>query len=234
MDRLWFDLVRLNSSIFVLEKTLSFRWDLFVIRRGHFWDLAEASLLEMCVLIIHRIAMDRNKRSLTLQRLKKEVLGNMQNPELVREFEAKLRHSAVEASIHKATRKIRNLRHKYIAHLDHSKNVAPTPADIKERALCLADVRACAFALNSFFDLLSFGQRRAMVPVDYFPPDQRPVSQDTVSDVDGLLDAIAQRSDLLNLPENDRRHWLSWRESLTPPDVQVLNQYRHKFGLPVR
>lgn len=70
IEAVWWQLVRLNSNIFILEKAEAFRFDLFGNYSRTFWELLKQSLFETSVMVVWRVAVDSHSDGLTLQKLK--------------------------------------------------------------------------------------------------------------------------------------------------------------------
>jgi len=221
-DAIWRQLVTLNSSVFVLEKISSFRFDLFVTERMHFWDLVENALVETCVLVIWRVGVDCHEKGLTLQQLKNDLQENLL-PQYAVAFNELVRTSWLSQRVSRIEPKIKEVRDNYIAHFNLSKRVKPTPEEVKTRSLLLPELKGFRDTLNSYFELLCFGHGRAMLPPAYVLPGG--------TDVEEMLSGIARNSYLLSLPENDPELWALNKSEHSESDLRVLNEYRTQFGL---
>ena len=71
-----------------------------------------------------------------------------------------------------------------------------------------------------------------MLPIEYHPDVLHPAGVDRRSDVELLLDSLARDSFFLRFPEEDPVFWSLYRKNLTERQIETLNQYRAKFGLP--
>jgi len=221
-------LVRLNSSIFVLEKFFTFRFDLFapVPYSGSFWFLAEQALFETCVMVIWRVVTDTNSEGLTLRQLKNDIFQNLSSHHKA-EFAKLFQSTNFEEKISRGEPAIIELRGNYIAHLNRLKHTSPKFADIEERALLFSELKKIQEAINSFFKVLCFDCERPVLLFNYLhPPGNRP------TDIEKLLDGVARDSGILNLPENDPHAWPLRREKLKKEDLELINKHRVKFGLP--
>lgn len=230
VDVLYQQLVRLNSSIFVLEKVLPFPFDLFKPYPRLFWNLVTNALFETCVLAIWRVAVDSSDAGLTLRQLKNEVFQHFCKDEYKQHFGKVLKSAHFEKTISTLEPKIITLRHDYIAHFNLAANVNPTPEQNKQRVLFFSELKNYRDAVNSFFDLLCFARKKLLLPLDYHPSVIHP--GDARSDIEQLLDCVARESAVLNLPEENPQHWEAFRKNLSEVYVEKLNQYRTKFGLP--
>lgn len=224
IDALWWQLVRLDSTIFVLEKIISFPFDLFLpLPKRHFWNLVENTLFEMCVLIIWKVAVDNKEEGLTLQQIKNKILQHLRKEDYRDQFRRALKNVDFEKTVSTFKHKITHIRHNYIAHFNLNANVNPTPEQIRERTLLFPELKKYRDIIKSFFDLLCFGHRKALKPIEY--------EYDNCSDIEQLLDNFAKDSALLNLPEKEPDYWPIHRENLSEQELEILNKYRTKFGL---
>jgi len=235
IEALWWQLVRLNSSIFVLEKMFAFPFDLFQPPPPprHFWNLTEIALFEACVMIVWRVAVDNSfGEGLTLQQLKNEIFQHLREENHRDQFRKALKEIGFESATSTFRPKIKEIRHNYIAHFNLGRRVNPTPEQIRQRTLLFSELKKCCDTLNSFFDLLCFSHQRAVLPIEYHPDVLHPAGVDRRSDVELLLDSLARDSFFLRFPEEDPDFWSLYRKNLTERQIETLNQYRAKFGLP--
>jgi len=227
LNVIWRQLERLNSSIFVLEKILTFRFDLFTPFDQNFWILVEGALFETCVMTIWRIGVDE-KDSFTIRQLKSSISRNLKNENYKIEFKKLVKEIQFEETVSRIKPFIREIRHNYIAHFNLQKHVNPTSAEIKERTLLFSELKSFRNALNKMFELLCFGHISGVLPIDYQCP---PKSKST--DIDQLLDSVVQNSGIINLPEKDPAIWPMLREKWVKENIiGIINGYRIKFGLP--
>jgi hypothetical protein len=70
------------------------------------------------------------------------------------------------------------------------------------------------------------------LPIGYYPEVMRPVDFDSRSDIEELLDNVAEDSPVLNMPERDPDYWSLVSKGYSEQEVETLNRYRVKFGLP--
>jgi len=117
IDLIHQQLVRLNSSTFILEKLFSFRFDLFTPFNQNFWALIEQALFETCIMIVWRVGVDSHAEGLTLQQLKKEVLHNLKD-DYKEEFRRLVKGANFEKTISSVKPTISKIRHNYIAHFN--------------------------------------------------------------------------------------------------------------------
>lgn len=231
INLLWLqELVLLNSNLYILEKLLDFPFDLFVMPdRRTFFRLVEINLFRSCLMIVWKLVEDPDPNALTLLRFKNEIRRHIR-PQYACSLDAVLKETKFDKQIEQLLEPIRTLRNKRIAHLDEDFNLPPE--QIKEMRVSLSDLMVLRDMLNQLFELLCFGHQRSVVPIEYHPEVIHPPGVDARSDVEELLDNVARNSPLLNMPENEPDHWRYFRQGLPRDILQVLNEYRRKFGLP--
>jgi len=233
IEALWWQLVKLNSKIYVLDKILQFPFDLFEpISPRNFWNLAVSSFFDSCIMILWRVSVDNsNKDGLTLEQLKNQILKHLSEENYKKQFRIILKNSKFDKDISEFRDKITFIRMNYIAHFNRQKNLNPTPEQIKERIILLSDLKKYSNTVNSFFDLLCFGNGRGLLLSEYNPNVIYPVGFDSRSDIEKLLDNIAKNSTVLNLPEQNVNSWNNYRKKLSKEELKDFNRFRVKFGL---
>ena len=229
---LWWQLVRLNANLFILKKLADFPFHLLGFIRQPFWDLVRYSLSEASVMIIWRVALDTDPDALTLRRLKNSIVQNLREEKHRSQLKRLLRKIDFEGAMSDLGPRVRDLRHKLLAHMDRDLNVDPRPEQIKQFSLYLAYLAVLQDKLNSLFESLCFGKQRLPLPIDYHPEVRHPPGVDARPDIETLLDCVAKESALLNMPEQQPEVWPRWRKNLSPEELEVLNKYRVELGLP--
>ena len=225
---LWWELVRLNSNLYILDKLLGFRFDLFLPMPGQrtFFNMVIWNLFEFSILTAWKLYED----TLTLRGFKNEIREHIDNEEYKSGFDGALKEIKFERQIRPLRDRIKALRNKRIAHLDKDFNLSPE--QIEEIRVSLSDLGKFRDALNQLFELLCFGHQRSVLPIEYHPEVIRPPGVDARSDIERLLDNIARDSPLLNMPENEPDRWPYFRQGLPSDVLRVVNEYRRKVGLP--
>lgn len=232
IESLWWELVHLNSSIFVLERIFSFPFDLFLPLHRPFWNLVTDALYERCVMIIWRVATDTSGDCLTLRQLKNQIIHNLCKDDYGDQFRRNLSEANFENTVSALEPKIKELRHNYLAHRNRDRNTNPTPDQIENRTFPFSELKVYRDTLYLLWQSLCFGNRRSLLPSEYSSDVHYPVGTDSRSDIEKLLDNIAQDSGRLDLPEENHDEWLIYRESLSEEEFKSYNEYRVKFGLP--
>jgi hypothetical protein len=228
-DVLYKQLISLNTNLFILEKIESFPFHLFapIYDDRVFWRITTNALVEASIMIIWRIVADKDSNKLTLRAFKNQVFQNLKDrikPTLgvaLKQVNFEYRMAALE-------RKVISVRHGYIAHLDSQSNLSPDPNELAAISLTLQDLKTILEIARNLFDVLCFNSYHSLWLWGY--PESFREKQQT--DIDQLLDYVARSSDLLNLPEKDPSFWKAQLQELSSNDLNTLNQYRRKFGLP--
>jgi hypothetical protein len=222
---IWQQLIRLNLGIRALNKLTSFPFDLFETTPQHFWRLVVAALFEMCVMIIWRIAVDTEDTGLTLQQFKNQICQHIRNDKYCNLLNDSIRQKHLNKEIDALGQKIKEIRHNFIAHLNLLQHIDPTLTKLSLKPLVLSEIEQYQKTVNEYFELLCFGNFKALLPWEYGSDD---VSED---DIDRLLVNIAQNSTLINAPEKNPYLWPGILNNLTESQVEILNKYRSKLGL---
>jgi hypothetical protein len=231
-EAIWWQLVQLNSNVFVLEKLAEFPFDLFVYPPSPMWQLAYDALFETSVMIVWRVGVDKDAKVLTIPKLVSQVKDNLRQGTYRYELEDALHAMKFDEAIAKLERPIMLLRQNRLAHFNTKWNLEPSPDQINQSRLQLSHLKEAAHTLNSLFNFVCFGHEYALLPDPYSPDVYHAPDADARSDVEKLLDLVARNSVLLNVPERQPDLWPHWRGGLSREELGVLNKYRAKFGLP--
>jgi hypothetical protein len=218
------ELVTLNTIIYLAEKILAFRFDLFLSRDDQtFFSVVMSSFYDSAILTITRLATDEGADVFTLRRFKNRVLELVQD-EYKKDFRSWLRRARFDKQVEELLTKARDLRHHRIGHTTNDfiagrkRVVRPGISEIKE----------LRNALNSLLDALAFNVEFSKLPIPY---DSR-VRPQRRTDIEEILDNIARDSAFLNMPEQRPDRWIYRRLRLNTEKLDTLNQYRRKFELP--
>lgn len=229
IDVIWNQLVSLHSNIFVLNRLLDFRDDLFLDPHHEtFFPLIKRSLLEGCLLGISKLLNDSGKGTLNLENFKNQI-REWVKPVYEDSFQQSLRATKFSKTTRDSRKMVRSIRDQWIAHRLVDKNLRPVlPAG---SGISFQDMEQIANDLKKLFDVLSFDTEHSVVPVEYFPGVQFPQDIDPRTDVEYFLDLVIQNSYLLNLPETEPKYWRYHLEGWDKEDIKILNHQRKRFGL---
>ena len=224
MSRIWKELYRLNSNLFVLERLLQFRIDLFLeLQKTDFLSLVIVSLTHDSCLIVTKLVTDTGNK-LTMSRFHNWLKKNIR-PEFSASFNESFKTSEYKKTIQAVRQKIEPLRDNYLAHLIIDEQMRPPP----ETGIAFQELRFICDQLVKFFNLHSFGCEYKMLPLGYDPTVIHPSGVDKRPDIEYFLDLIVKDSDLFNMPEKSP-FWQLYKDSLPSKTIAVINEYRKKFG----
>lgn len=231
-NTLWWQLVLLNSQLYILERLDAFPFNLFLPSDLHFLHLVDNALFESSVMIIWRIAVDDDPDILTIQKLKGRIMKRMLKQEYRKELTEDLKKWKFENRLSSVKKKIREFRRHYIAHFNFDFNVKPTKEQLEKASIQLNELKTIRDALNSLFNIISFGVERSFLPPEYDRNVGYRRNQDNRNDVEKLLDHIVLESPLLRMPEEYPRIWPIHREKMPPDELETLKKLRIQCGLP--
>jgi len=228
LNLIWKELLRLNSNLFVLDKILKFPSEVVIGPQNNFFKLVNIGLTENSILVITKLVVDEGEEIASILRfknwIKKQVKGKYKDA-----FDCVLRQKRIEIkALEKVGGKIKPIRVNLIAHLivDGSYQLKYS-GDLR---ISLQELNLICEKLNSLFDALCFGHKYALLPLEYDSRIQHPVGVDTRSDIEYFLDLIVKNSDWYKRPES--LDWLAERPHLPPEDINLMNEYRRKYGEP--
>jgi hypothetical protein len=228
ISRVWKELYRLNSNLFILDKILKFRSDLFLEPlKMDFLNLVIISLTHDSCLIVTKLITDEGIDTLTMPRFHSWVRKNLR-PEYVALYDESCKNAHFRKTIHAVRAKIKPLRDNYLAHLIINGQMRVP----QETGIAFQELRSICDQLVNYFNLHSFGCEYKMLPLGYDPTVQHPVSVDKRSDIEYILDLRAQDSDLFKMPEKSP-YWKIYKGTLPSETIEVINEYRRKFGKPI-
>lgn len=231
IEFLWGSIVDLNTNVFILDKVVKFPFHLFKLEYTLFWKILKTNLYEMCILLVAKLATDRDPRVLILQKFKENVRNNITNIQYRDILDQELKSIGLEKEIDKFKDRIEAIRNKKIAHHQKDWLQSQTVPMLNQVAPNFDELRFICQRINRFFDLLCFSCKYWVKYIEYSNKIQHPPGTDSRSDIEVILDNLALHSSLLNMPEQQKEYWPHYRENLSEDDIRILNEYRRKFGL---
>lgn len=220
-------LVHLNANIYILDQVLRFPFRIFVPGdRSLFFRFVFENFFYASLLIITRLAADQGAEFFTLPRFKNKirfaVKGSYRDV-----FDELLREVRFNNQVNILIKKTRDLRSLRVAHSTEEFvfGIAEEPLVRFEELKELRD------HLVSLFDALSFNVDHLMYPIQYSSRVQQGQGFDQRTDIEELLDLIAENSFALRVPENNPDEWEIQKEFYTERELDAFNEYRSKFGL---
>jgi hypothetical protein len=225
----WNQLVKLNTNIFIIKKIHEFPFDIFCTtpEKMTFFSIVIENLIENSVLTITKLATDQGSDPSTLPRFKNWVLSKI-NTQYSLEFQNWLKKTRFDIEIKRLLEKAKRIRSSIIAHLN--KGLLFRVEDIEQ--ITISELVRLKDKLIVVIDALSFNVGFKMLPLCYAEDIVRPKETEYQSDIDEILDSIAQKSGTLNMPEKYPEAWNYMKKSYSEEAIKILNKYRKKFKLP--
>jgi hypothetical protein len=226
------ELTRLNCELLLLKKIGTFPFRLFYPSGHQFWSLAGDALYRSAVLRIHALALDRDKRSLSLLEFSRQILENAKDEQARTEISSRLNQVKVEESFGEVRKRLATLRNKNIAHFD------PTVEGDEHQLRTIIpivywnELRRCVDALSIFFQELGLGVHSALYYMPYGHEEMGFLGQAPELDIDQLLDVTAEASYMCTGPDTHPEVWAITREKLGGDEIEVVNRYRRRLGRP--
>lgn len=212
---------------YIIEKIRDFPFYLFGdVEENIFFNAVTNTFFEMCIIIAHKLSNDKSKDAYTIKKFQNEISINIKE-EYSKQFSSHLKEIGFEKKLDFVAKKVKNLRHKALAHVDklYVKNklslqtIPWNDFDIIKNNLIIA------------FHGLSFDSEWMLLPISYAPGVQHPADTDSRPDIIKILDCIAKESNFLNLPEDNINAWKIEIKNISKEDLEIFNCYRRKNNL---
>lgn len=226
MNFFYSELVDLNTIIYLAEKIIEFPFEVFAHPdKTIFFSVTMSSFYNSAILIITRLATDKEGDLYTLLRFKNRV-RELIKPEYKIEFDNNLKNFRFNSNLKQILERARHLRLNRIAHTTNQ-YVQGSLTLSRPNIIELKELRD---ALNALLGGISFNTEHMMLPVPY---DTRFVQrqEQEPTDIEELLDSVAKNSYVLNMPETHPERWRHRHLRMSEEKLQQINLYRLKFGL---
>lgn len=227
INSVWLEVVRLNSNIFCLKVLKDFPFDV-LDEWSSFWRITFENFIEMSIISIWKLAIDSKKDSLTLLKLKNEILKNIIDAEYKDYYRKRAKKVKFDNNFNKLSESIKLIRNKKIAHFDEKFNVSadPDPSQIPTNIYFIDNLDSMLKQINNLFQCISIDMGRGLL----FPSHAIRTSK-YLSDVDKVLLSIAMKNDLLNMPEEQPGYWPTYKEgNVSKEKLNIINTWRQKIG----
>ena len=231
LEILWHQSVRMDSDMYILEKIAKFPFGLFAPPNPIFWTLIADALYSNIIMIAWRILGDTGSDVLTLRKLKNKMLKNARSETSRRFILDRLKGANFDVRVKRSIKLIKQVRNDWLAHF---KEDVVRSAHAKQHGMPIISANhlvSLRDATNDLITALSLDSGRAHTFLEYSDDVIRPDGMDPRSDIEMLLDLIAQNSSLFRMPEDQIEFWPCYRQGLSAENLAVLNSYRKKFGL---
>jgi len=220
---IWAELVRLNTSQFILKRIGPFHNVLmFGPDDGLFIPHVITALYDLCLLGVTKLATDKGKNRHTLPNFKNRVLREFMKDAYRQSFQQQLALVRFDKRTQELLDSARMIRNNFVAHLNAEALLRPSQ---HPRIDPDQDLPVMCEALNSLFETLCFHHTYRLLPMAYDLPDRKP-------DVERILDLIAAESSFVNLPETRPRVFQRRRKHMAEDGrLEIMNEYRRRLGL---
>lgn len=227
MEFFYSELVHLNVNLFIMDKIADFRFDLFTtINQRTFFNMVFRNFFYYSLLIITRIAADQGSDVFTLPRFKNRIrqASKQEYRDLI---DNRLRQVKFDMGIQKLLEKTKKFRSQSVAH-----SLEEVVFGNKETTkVFYSDLKKLRDQLNDLLDALSFNVEHMMLPIQYLADVIHPKHSDPRSDIERILDNIAEKSVVLTMPEKQPQGWKIRKSRLKKEDLEIINHYRIKLGI---
>lgn len=234
IDSIWWEIVKLNSILFVLSKIVKFNFKLFSshLTKDHFWQLLLQSHYESALLSLWKIQVDNSfEKGKTLSQIKNDLLANFKDENIKQLFISELKKKALAKEIQEISDKVRILRHNVVAHLNFEG--IPKPNDQEQTKIKFEELQLFTEHINIFFESLCFGDQKFVVPLEYYEGKNLISKNKHKTDIEEILDTIVKESHIFDTQKNKPEVWSHLFPRLKQKDIDEINFYRNKFGLEI-
>ena len=217
-------LVELCTNIFILEKVLAFPFRLFAGPDQTFFRQVIINFYDVSILTITRVATDQAGDLFTLPRFKNATVQHFKDAH--REpFLKRLKAARFDEETEELLARAKTIRNQRIAHITRQFTDDFFQRPLEQLGFNLGELKTLRDRITVLFQALAINATYRMLPIGY----DTDTSQ---SDIEQLLDGIADKSRILRMPEQQPEWWQTYRlPSLTDAEKEQINIYRRKFGL---
>jgi len=231
LDLLWHQAARMNSNMYILKKIAEFPFGLFAPPNPTCWALIADALYCNIIMIAWRILTDTGEDVLTLPKLKNEMLKKAKSEDSKSFIIDRLREANFDERVKSTRALIEQVRNEWLAHFQKDVVLAAHESQRGMPIISANRLISLSEATNDLITALSLDTGRAPIYLEYSGDVIKPAGTDPRSDIEKLLDLVAQDSALLRMPEEQKEFWPTYRQGLSEEALATLNSYRRKFGL---
>lgn len=223
---IWDRLIRVNTSLTILEQIQNFPFHHFYAPHENiFWTMVRWNFLYISIVFLYSLTTDKGDKKHTLNRFANRILADWIKHTDKPRYQKRLKNTKLDKNLRTIHAKIAEMRNKVIAHRfldsDHA-------CVIDVEGVTLAELRQAYDAVEKLFRACSFGTQYISNLYTGGTVGGKPVEKD----IDNLLDLIVKDSYWLNEPERKKDFWPAIKQHTDPQEVDELNLWRKKFGLP--
>ncbi|HOI29743.1 MAG TPA: hypothetical protein PLZ15_08260 [Melioribacteraceae bacterium] len=232
IESIWWEIVKLNSTLFVLNKIVKFNFKFFgsYLTKDHFWQILRQSLYESCLLSLWKIDVDNTfDKGKTLNQIKNEIIGNLKLDEDRLLFISEIKKNNYSKNVSELSEKVRLLRHNAVAHLNFEG--IPRPSENEETKIRFEEIEYFTSQINILFEFICFGNGHFVVPLEYYEGDRVDSNQKHITDIEEILDTLVKESNVFKMPIERPQVWEHYHKKLSVTEVNLINSYREKFKM---
>jgi len=209
-----------------MEKFQNFPFHhIYAPQQNIFWTMVYWNFLYVSIVFLHTLTTDQGDQKHTLTRFSRRILNDWIKGAHKPAYQECLKEAKLDKRLGPIRRKIAKMRHTVIAHrLLDSDRARVTNVE----GVTLAELRQVYDDVENLFRACSFGTQYINNLYIGGTVGGKPVKED----LDELLDLIAKDSHWLNGPERHGPFWPGIKQHKDPKDIEELNLWRKKFGLP--
>jgi hypothetical protein len=207
-----------------LEKIEKFPFEhIYAPQENIFWTMVYWNFLYLSIIFIYGLVDDTGPDTNTIPQLKTKLWKEGWLKDEHEEYRQALKKAKLHRDVKKIRKKLELMRNKVVAH-----QIPRSVTNIKVPGVSLLEIRIVYDETEKLFRMFSFGAE--YFTTFYIPGavDRKPVAKD----IDELLDLIVKNSPWLNQPEQRAPFWQDIKKYKVPKDIEELNSWRRKFGLP--
>ncbi len=229
LEIIWWELIRLNSTVYVLEKLINFPVKIFVPRgKDHFLNLVYQNFIENTILLISRIFTDNSIDAHTIIWFKNKIRTEYLKDCHVDEFDEILKENKFSKSVNELLERIHKIRSKLVAHSKREIVLSDISQDFK---ISFKDIKEVVESIAGLFRLVCYNHDHHLCPVEWSPNLLRNDPLDKRPDIEEILNDIVLKNPILKLPEEKPYLWEKIKSGYNQDELNKFNEYRIKFNL---
>jgi hypothetical protein len=229
LEIIWWELVRLNSTVFILNKLTDFPFKIFIPQgKDLFFNLVYHNFIENTIIIISRIFTDNSSDAHTIIWFKNKIRNEYLKEEYVNDFDEILKENRFSKRFNELSERIHKIRSNLVAHLKRDIVLSSVPSDLQ---ISLKEVKEVVNEIEKLFKLICFNHEHHLYPIQWSPYLVRKSPLDKRPDIEEILDYFVLQSPILNLPEKNPYLWENLKSKYSEIELKKIDYYRKKFGL---
>jgi len=224
------EMSEIRMMFFLYEQIVKFPFHLFGIYKGPFWTLTRKSMFVAIVVGLWRLLYDDDPNSLTVSKMRNEVMQGVRDDEAKQEIAKILRRANVKERLVSIKNEIQRMRHEDFAHLDVT-NV-DNPSNQESPSVTLSEISNLLDTAEEVINAIGLDTEYIFLPMEYHPDVRHPKGVNTRPDIEKMLDDMVQSCPDFHLPETDPDKFKFYWKHRNPKERKIFNEYRKKFSLP--